>query len=130
MSGGCENGGRCPESPDGGLATGALPPLSALYSAKWTFRRGETSLWRCFRCVRSASPASPASPAIPVVNWESLKFQPEFTATASNIGYGWWSHDIGGHIFGYRDEELEARWYQLGALGVDRTDAGHGRRRR
>ena len=51
-----------------------------------------------------------------VVTWESLKFQPYFTATASNIGYGWWSHDIGGHMFGYRDEELEARWYQLGAF--------------
>ena len=51
-----------------------------------------------------------------VVSWESLKFQPEFTACASNIGYGWWSHDIGGHMFGYRDEELEARWYQLGAF--------------
>ena len=51
-----------------------------------------------------------------VVTWESLKFQPEFTACASNIGYGWWSHDIGGHMFGYRDEELEARWYQLGAF--------------
>jgi alpha-glucosidase (family GH31 glycosyl hydrolase) len=33
-----------------------------------------------------------------VVMWDSLAFQPEFTATASNIGYGWWSHDIGGHI--------------------------------
>ncbi|OZG61018.1 alpha-glucosidase [Bifidobacterium myosotis] len=51
-----------------------------------------------------------------VVTWESLKFQPYFTATASNIGYGWWSHDIGGHMFGYRDEELEARWYQLGTF--------------
>ncbi|MBW3091912.1 alpha-glucosidase [Bifidobacterium sp. 82T10] len=51
-----------------------------------------------------------------VVTWESLKFQPYFTAMASNIGYGWWSHDIGGHMFGYRDEELEARWYQLGAF--------------
>lgn len=51
-----------------------------------------------------------------VVTWESLKFQPYFTSTASNIGYGWWSHDIGGHMFGYRDEELEARWYQLGAF--------------
>ena len=51
-----------------------------------------------------------------VVTWESLKFQPEFTACASNIGYGWWSHDIGGHMFGYRDEELEARWYQLGGF--------------
>ncbi|TPF96418.1 alpha-glucosidase [Bifidobacterium sp. UTCIF-39] len=51
-----------------------------------------------------------------IVTWESLQFQPEFTATASNIGYGWWSHDIGGHMFGYRDEELEARWYQLGTF--------------
>lgn len=51
-----------------------------------------------------------------VITWESLRFQPYFTATASNIGYGWWSHDIGGHMFGYRDEELEARWYQLGAF--------------
>ena len=51
-----------------------------------------------------------------VSTWKSLKFQPYFTSTASNIGYGWWSHDIGGHMFGYRDEELEARWYQLGAF--------------
>ena len=51
-----------------------------------------------------------------IVTWESLAFQPQFTATASNIGYGWWSHDIGGHMFGYRDEELEVRWYQLGAF--------------
>ena len=35
-----------------------------------------------------------------VVTWASLDFQPYFTATASNIGYGWWSHDIGGHMFG------------------------------
>ena len=51
-----------------------------------------------------------------VITWDSLAFQPQFTATASNIGYGWWSHDIGGHMFGYRDEELEVRWYQLGAF--------------
>lgn len=51
-----------------------------------------------------------------VVTWESLAFQPEFTATASNIGYGWWSHDIGGHILGYRDDELVTRWVQLGVF--------------
>ena len=48
------------------------------------------------------------------ISWESLDFQPEFTATASNIGYGWWSHDVGGHIFGVRDDELATRWVQLG----------------
>ncbi|KAF7546320.1 hypothetical protein G7Z17_g8524 [Cylindrodendrum hubeiense] len=48
--------------------------------------------------------------------WDSLRFQPEFTATASNVGYGWWSHDIGGHMAGYRDDELATRWVQFGAL--------------
>ena len=51
-----------------------------------------------------------------VVTWDSLKFQPYFTATASNIGYSWWSHDIGGHMGGYRDEELTVRWLQLGVF--------------
>ena len=50
------------------------------------------------------------------ITWESLDFQPYFTATASNIGYGWWSHDIGGHMLGERDEELELRWYQFGVF--------------
>ncbi|WP_304438299.1 glycoside hydrolase family 31 protein, partial [Phycicoccus sp. Root563] len=35
-----------------------------------------------------------------MITWESLDFQPYFTATASNAGYGWWSHDIGGHFKG------------------------------
>ena len=30
-----------------------------------------------------------------VTTWESLDFQPYFTATASNVGYSWWSHEIG-----------------------------------
>jgi alpha-glucosidase (family GH31 glycosyl hydrolase) len=48
------------------------------------------------------------------ISWASLDFQPEFTATASNVGYGWWSHDVGGHIHGLRDDELATRWVQLG----------------
>ncbi|OAA51553.1 Glycoside hydrolase, family 31 [Metarhizium rileyi] len=51
-----------------------------------------------------------------IVTWESLNFQPEFTATASNIGYGWWSHDIGGHMRGIRDDHLTSRWVQLGVF--------------
>ncbi len=51
-----------------------------------------------------------------IVTWESLDFQPYFTATASNIGYGWWSHDIGGHMMGYKNDEMTARWTQLGAF--------------
>ncbi|KAE9636249.1 DUF5110 domain-containing protein [Defluviitalea raffinosedens] len=49
-----------------------------------------------------------------VISWESLRFQPYFTATASNIGFCWWSHDIGGHMFGKRDDELITRWLQFG----------------
>ncbi|MFE7439664.1 TIM-barrel domain-containing protein [Streptomyces chartreusis] len=51
-----------------------------------------------------------------VVSWASLDFQPEFTATAANVGYGWWSHDIGGHTRGVRDDELALRWLQLGVF--------------
>jgi len=51
-----------------------------------------------------------------VITWESLAFQPYFTNTAANIGYGWWSHDIGGHMQGYKDDELEVRWYQYGVF--------------
>lgn len=49
-----------------------------------------------------------------IITWESLDFQPYFTSTASNIGYGWWSHDVGGHMMGYKDDELETRWVQYG----------------
>ena len=51
-----------------------------------------------------------------VTSWESLDFQPCFTSTASNIGYGWWSHDIGGHMFGAKDDELATRWLQFGVF--------------
>ena len=47
-----------------------------------------------------------------ITTWDSLEFQPYFTANASNIGYGWWSHDIGGH----KDDEMEARWTQFGVF--------------
>ena len=60
--------------------------------------------------------------------WDSLAFQPCFTATAANVGYGYWSHDIGGHMradLGSRPAagqpdpdypELYTRWIQWGAF--------------
>lgn len=50
------------------------------------------------------------------VSWESLAFQPYFTASAANVGYGWWSHDIGGHYGGIEEPELYARWVQFGVF--------------
>ncbi|MBP5265416.1 MAG: DUF5110 domain-containing protein, partial [Lachnospiraceae bacterium] len=51
-----------------------------------------------------------------IATWKSLDFQPYFTATASNIGYGWWSHDIGGHMQGEKNEERLIRWIQFGVF--------------
>ncbi len=51
-----------------------------------------------------------------VISWDSLDFQPYFTANASNVGYGWWSHDIGGHMKGVKDDELATRWVQFGVF--------------
>ena len=51
-----------------------------------------------------------------VICWNSLKLQPYFTSTASNVGYTWWSHDIGGHTLGYRDDDLYIRWLQFGVF--------------
>ncbi|MDR0883062.1 MAG: glycoside hydrolase family 31 protein [Oscillospiraceae bacterium] len=48
-----------------------------------------------------------------MINWSCLRFQPYFTANAANIGYTWWSHDIGGHHMGSKDDELYLRWVQF-----------------
>jgi alpha-glucosidase (family GH31 glycosyl hydrolase) len=48
--------------------------------------------------------------------WDSLAFQPWFTATAANVGYAYWSHDIGGHMPGAVDPEILTRWIQFGAF--------------
>ncbi len=50
------------------------------------------------------------------VTWKTLAFLPYFTATASNIGYTWWSHDIGGHMGGIKDDELYVRSLQFGVF--------------
>ena len=51
-----------------------------------------------------------------IMSWKSLAFQPRFTAMAANAGYPWWSHDIGGHMNGVRDDELSVRWLQPGGF--------------
>ena len=51
-----------------------------------------------------------------ISTWESLAFQPWFTATAANVGYAYWSHDIGGHMPGIVAPELYTRWIEFGAF--------------
>jgi len=53
--------------------------------------------------------------------WSVLKFLPYFTATASNVGYGYWGHDIGGHMQKkdhkrLTDPEMYTRWLQFGVF--------------
>lgn len=53
------------------------------------------------------------------VTWKSLDFLPYFTSTASNVLYGFWSHDLGGHYMAPGDTainpELYVRSLQYGA---------------
>lgn len=55
-----------------------------------------------------------------IISWNSLNYQPYFTNTASNVLYGYWSHDLGGHkpIKGMTrlDPELQTRWLQYGVF--------------
>ena len=50
------------------------------------------------------------------ITWNTLKYLPYFTATASNVGYTWWSHDIGGHLDGEKDDEMYVRHIQFGVF--------------
>lgn len=103
----------------GGVST--LPGLDPLWKLNDDFYHDSARDGR--RGLTFSRYAGPGSHRYPigfsgdtVMSWKSLDFQPYFTANASNIGYGWWSHDIGGHMQGYRDDELTARWIQFGVF--------------
>lgn len=95
-----------------------LDPLWVLNARHYrdTARNGQRSLI----LSRYAGPGSHRYPVgfsgDTVISWASLDFQPQFTAMATNIGYPWWSHDIGGHMHGIRSDELSVRWLQLGVF--------------
>ena len=53
--------------------------------------------------------------------WAVLDYQPYFTSTASNVGFGYWGHDLGGLVPGKRgphptDPEMYTRWLQYGVF--------------
>lgn len=48
-------------------------------------------------------------------SWATLAMEVGFTATASNVLFGYWSHDIGGHMESQATApELYLRWMQFG----------------
>ena len=53
-------------------------------------------------------------------SWRMLEGIPWFTATASNVGYGYWGHDLGGHnrpqYARNENGELFTRWMQCGVF--------------
>lgn len=101
---------------DSGLA--GLDPLWALNHYHYldsVHRRGEGLILSRYAGVGSHRYPVGFSGDIHM-DWEFLDYMPYFTATAANVGYGWWSHDIGGHHRGLRDEELYLRWLQFGVF--------------
>lgn len=102
----------------GGSSVPGVDPLFLLNHTRYLYaaRKGDAGL----TFSRYGGPGSHRYPVgfsgDSFITWDSLAFQPYFTATAANIGYGWWSHDIGGHMHGVRDEELQTRWLQFGVL--------------
>ena len=56
--------------------------------------------------------------------WTTLQAEVNMTKTAANIGFGWWSHDIGG-FKGDPGPELYARWAQFGAVSPIYRSHGH-----
>lgn len=48
--------------------------------------------------------------------YDSLKFLIKTTAIASNVGFSYWSHDIGGHMHGIKDGEQFLKFVQFGVF--------------
>lgn len=48
--------------------------------------------------------------------YDFLSFMPYFTMNASNVGYTYWSHDIGAHHYGIKDDDLYTRWFEFGVF--------------
>ncbi len=63
------------------------------------------------------------------INFETLAQEPYFTSTASNVCYGYWGHDLGGHLLSPddpNDPERLIRWMQFGVFTpIFRTHASN-----
>ena len=98
----------------------ALPGLDPLWALNHYHYYDNARKGQGLILSRYAGPGSHRTPlgfsGDTAINWRVLRFQPYFTANAANIGCGWWSHDIGGHHWGRKDDELYLRWLQFGVF--------------
>lgn len=94
-----------------------LDPLPWLNQLHWEDREQRHPRQRPLSFSRYGGPGAGRYPVgfsgDTKISWKSLAYQPWFTATASNVLYGYWSHDIGGHS-GPVASELYLRWLQFG----------------
>jgi alpha-glucosidase (family GH31 glycosyl hydrolase) len=104
----------------GGAKGGAQNPTIILNKLRSTdhLRRGESArgmvLGR-FGGVGSHRYQVGFSGDVAGLTWKNLAFQPYFSLTASNVAYGWWSHDLVGPN---ENMELYTRWLQWGAYSA------------
>ena len=51
-----------------------------------------------------------------VSSWDTMNYISEFTSKSTNVGYTYWSHDIGGHYGGRLEYQLYTRFLQFGVF--------------
>lgn len=51
-----------------------------------------------------------------VSSWDTMNYISEFTSKSTNVGYIYWSHDIGGHYGGKLEYQLYTRFLQFGVF--------------
>ena len=51
-----------------------------------------------------------------IITWDSLDFSPISPPPPRTSATGMWSHDIGGHMLGFKDDEMAGRWLQFGVF--------------
>lgn len=97
-----------------------LDPLPWLNQLHWEAQEKRRSKRRPLNFSRYGGPGAGRYPVgfsgDTYITWDSLEYQTYFTPTASNALYGYWSHDIGGHMGGSFTPEMYVRWMQFGAF--------------
>ena len=97
------------------LATSLGRPWKPPLSSRLLRRRlsGDELVTKCWLCLVQLHFVSffflPSELLFPCQSWESLDFQVNFTIKATNVLFGYWSHDLGGHKTPCPSPELYTR---------------------